>query len=337
MLYAFKPVLDLALLHEFYTNGKCEDFSIAPVAATRALLRQYDVVFRNRENMGHALIRANSSNTTAARPFPTGTSLVFALRLRNHSFPNFTNEYPAAKKTFLFTTAGVVPAAGEEVFELARTSISISGQLLPHRIVSNAEVTLILQNIDGIEVTRQKYPAGSADQIHSFDLRSMDNGFYSVTESTPAFTTHYYVDNELAFDNIFGLVQIINKAPTSFTYDGTQKFKISFTAKSTKWTYYVVAPGMPATDLKDNLKIVDNNNPQTLAFTKTYPLPNTDPTAPLLHKDIAKVARFESNAVIKMRQSARAGLELRKNNTVLIGHMPNPDVKNPTTQMFINI
>jgi hypothetical protein len=337
MLYAFKPVFDLALLHEFYTNNKCGDFSIAPVSATRTLLKQYDGVFRNRDNMGHALIRGNQNNTTAARPFPAGTSLVFALRLQNPSFSNFTNEYPDARKTFLFTNDGIVPDPDQESAELNRSLISISGQILGHRIASNVDVALILKDSNNQEITRQNYPAGSAGEVHSFDLRALENGFYTVSESAPASTTRYYIDNELAFDNVFGLVQIINKAPTPFTYDGQNKFRISFTAKSSKWTYYVVAPGMQASDLKDNLKIVDNNNPQTLVFTKTYPLPGADPTAALLYKDVAKVALFQSNAPIPMRQSARGGLELRKNNTVLISHMPNPDVKNPTAQMFINI
>src|SRR6185436_6335576 len=109
-------------------------------------------------------------------------------------------------------------------------------------------------------------------------------------------------------------------------------YRISFTAKSSTWKYYVVAPSVSGPDLN----ILDNGG-SAIGFSSTA-IPVDDKAAPLLNSDPLKtVVLFTSDTPLVFTQAARKQIELRKNMTTLIGNLPNPDISKPTTEMFIYV
>lgn len=333
MTSTFKNIFGLSLHHDFYREEKCCDFSIFPVSDTTRVMSNHAVLFRSKENAVFAVTLANEADTAPARPLKSDAALLFALKLDTPAFSNFTNENPSAGKIFLFTNSKI---AG--VPELIRQEIALTGTFLQHRIVTNLAVTLLLKDTAGNELARASFEAGSAGITWQFDVK-LTNDFYTVTESATATSYTYYADKDLVSSGIFGIVRIINHATLPFTYDGTLNYTITFTSRTQPWSYYVVAPGMSGADIMNQLTVV--NVPDTgmsaIVFTKTYPVPANDKTAPLLYKDTSKVALFASNQQLAFSQVPRKRIELRKNGTVLINHMPNPDVFAPGTEMFIYV
>ena len=333
MRSVFRTTFNLKLQHNYYADGRCMDFSVFPVDGTGAVLKRHDAVFRTFDNNVRLFILANAANSTAGKPFDRGCELFFGMHLNNSSFLNFTSEQPPARKVFLYTNKGAVTS------ELTRRQVAVSGSLLSHTITTNQAVTLALKDSTDTVLERKEYKAGFAGHIHCFDLRMRDPGLYTVAEDSSAVNTEYYVSDTMASANIFGLIQIVNLNLTPFTYDGNTEYKISFTASSSKWTYYVVAPGFSAAELQNLLEV--SHAVQTgmteIKFDKTYPVPPADPFPSLIYKDTAKVAMFVSKNAITFRQSTIKKLELKKNNTVLITDLPNPDVTSGKSTMFITI
>lgn len=334
MTSTFKNIFELALYHDFYKEEKCCDFTLLPVSAAARMMSNHGALFRTKENNAFAVILSDASDTTAARPIRPDVSLVFAMKLDNYAFSNFTNEFPSAGKIFLFSN-NIDPT----ITELDREEIFLCGNFLQHRIVSNLAVMLVLKDAGGNELARSSFEAGSSGIAWQFDVKLPANDFYTVTEDVTGDTFTYYSDKDLLVSGIFGLIRITNHATSPFTYDGALSYTISFTSSSRTWRYYVVAPGMSAADITAQLSVVNvpDLGMTAIAFTKTYPVPANDKTAPTLHKDTSKIALFASDQQLAFQQVPRKRIELRKNGTVLINHMPNPDVYAPGTEMFIYV
>lgn len=334
MANTFRTVFELSVLHNFYSDLRCRDFSLFPVSDTARLMRNHTMLFRNNENASRVLILADELNLTAARPVASGEGMVFAMKLNNPGFSCFTNEYPSGKKIFLFTNEGLAPGATE----LSRKEISLCGKMVSHRIVSNLAVTLILKDRKNQVIASAGFPAGSSGRDHCFEFILPRNDFYTVTEDITSVVYTYYNDSDLLFSGILGMVQIINQPASPYTYDGNTKYTISFTARSSPWSYYVVAPGMSGTDIGHlSIENVVGTGVTPVHFTKTYPIPPGDKIAPLLHGDTSKIALFVSNESLAFRQFQQKQMRLKKNGTVLINHMPNPDALKPGAEMFIYV
>jgi hypothetical protein len=330
----FRTVFEFSLLHSFYSDTRCCDFSVSPVNETARVMSNHKILFRNRDHSSTVLIMADDTNTTAARPMTSNGELLFAMRLNSAAFSNFTAEYPSAGKIFLFTNSD-----DPTIQELTREEISICGTFLSHRVVSNIAVTLTLKDRKGTVLSRTVLPAGSAGETHQFNVKLPGSDFYTVTEDVTATSYTYYSDRELAATSVFGLIRIINHASSPFAYDGKPNYTITFTPRTRAWLYYVVAPGMSGADISSQLNVVDvpETGMSPIMFVKTYPVPVNDKTAALLHKDTSKVILFSSNQQLAFSQAPRKRIELRKNGTVLINHMPNPDVSAPGPEMFIYV
>jgi hypothetical protein len=338
---AFRQVLQIDLLHGFYRDTRCRDFSVYALPDTQKLLRNRQAIFSFKESFGKMLILEDVSGTTAAHPIETGDTLVFAMELLTPALANFTVEWPSQRKIFLFTNEGNLtdPALGN--VPLLRSEISLSAKVLTHRVVSNSALTIELRNETGMLIETVAVDAGSADAERAFDIQKHPNGLFTVTEVVGMVSTNYtyYADDALLFKNIFGLIRIVNQSAFPFNYDGKPVYQISFTAKSSAWKYYVVAPNLPGTDAGTVLNIEDIGRPPASAilFSKTYPIPPDDKTAPMLSKDLSKVVLFTSTGLLVYQQAPRQEIELRKGTMTLIGNLPNPDVSKPNTEMFIYV
>lgn len=337
----FRTAFQVSLLHNFYKDSLCNDFSLFPVAETKELLRNRQAIFSFKNTFGKVMLQEDKTETTAAHPIESKDAFVFAMTLLNPSLGNITIEWPSPKKIFLFTNEGNLTDPAGAPVELIRSEITLCGKTLVHRIVSNDAVTLSLTDEHGAQIDSVAFPAGSADREKGFSLQKFSGGLFTVTETVGMNTTAYvyYADNELLFKNVFGLVRIINQPAFPFSYDGKPVYQVSFTSKSSAWKYYVVAPNLSGADISTQLNITDTGRTglDVIEFDKTYPVPPADTTAPMLYSDTTKIALFTSTIELQFMQLPRKQIELRKGSTVLLADLPNPDVKKPTTEILIYV
>ncbi|MDQ3110987.1 MAG: hypothetical protein M3R17_13925 [Bacteroidota bacterium] len=337
----FRQVLQLDIYHDFYRESGCRDFSVFTLPDTQKLLRNRQAIFSFKQGFGKMLILENVEGTSAAHPIVPGDVLLFGMELQNPSLANFTVEWPASKKIFLFTNVGNLTDPASTPVELIRSEISLSAKVITHVIVSNSASTLEIKNENGLLVNSMSINAGSAGREISFDVQHHSNGLFTISEIVLGVPTGYvyYADDTLLYKNIFALIRIVNQSAFPFNYDGKPFYRISFTSKSSNWKYYVVAPNLPGTDAGTTLSIEDIGRPPASAilFSKTYPIPSNDKTAPMLFKDLTKVVLFTSTGSLVYQQTPRQEIELRKGAMTLIGNLPNPDVSKPTTEMFIYV
>ncbi len=104
----YNPLFTLELLHKFYANGACIDFTIQPSAQTAFLLRGNNIIAKQYQ---HELYTGIEVNTTA-NPFilpAEGAQFTFFLQLNNPAFFNYTN-LPASfprNKIYYFTNRNI--------------------------------------------------------------------------------------------------------------------------------------------------------------------------------------------------------------------------------------
>ncbi|MEO5645314.1 MAG: hypothetical protein ABIQ40_03605 [Bacteroidia bacterium] len=337
----FRQVLQFDVLHDFYRESRCTDFVLYALSDTQKVLRNRQAIFSFKQGFGKMLILENIAGTTAAHPITPTDVLLFGMELQNPSLANITVEWPSPKKIFLFTNVGNVTDPATTPVELIRSEISLSAKIISHVIVSNSALTLEVKNENGLLVESIAVKAGSAGGEFSFDVQHHSNGLFTISEIVLGVPTDYvyYADDALLYKNIFALIRIVNQSAFPFNYDGKPFYRISFTAKSSNWKYYVVAPNLPGTDAGTTLNIEDIGRPlpSAIAFDKTYPVPAGDKTAPMLFQDLSKVVLFTSVNPLVYQQLPRQQIELRKGALTLIGNLPNPDVSKPITEMFIYV
>jgi hypothetical protein len=339
MRFSFNTIFQVNVLHSFYADGKCNDFVFFPLAETAETLRNHQAIVRSAGNNLRAAILADDGPVKARVPLQDKENLLFGMKLNNYAFSNFTNEYPATKKIFLFTNETNVNDPSLAPVPLTKKEIGLAGPVIFHTLITNLAVTLILKSSDGTIISTEKYSAGSKDKVHAFDKQNLAPGLYTVTEDTGATTDYtYYSDRDLLSETVFGIIRIVNQPAFNFTYDGKPIYTISFTAKNSSWRYYVVARSLSGADI-NALNIFDAGRTglNVIGFTRTYPVPANDTTAPLLANDLSKVTLFTSNNPLVWQQTPRQRIELRKSGTTLLSDLPNPDIQSPETKMYIVI
>jgi hypothetical protein len=339
----FLPVFNIELRHSFYTDALCSDFELFPLAETQLLMRNRQAIFSFRKTFGKMMMLADATTvTTAAHPISGTDALLFGMTLLNPALANITTEWPSPKKIFLFTNADNLTDPATSAVTLSRQEISLSPKVIVHAINESVAGTATLKNDTGALVATQTFGTGLNGTELPFDVQHLPSGLYTVTETTTDGPVDYlyYADNQLLFKNIFGLIRIVNQPAFPFSYDGKPVYRVSFTPKSAQWKYYVVAPAMSGADI-GNLSVVQTGaGSSAIVFTKTYPVPAADKTAPILSTDTSKVALFTSNLSLAYQQAPRKQIELRKGSATVLSNLPNPDIRQPatgTTEMFIYV
>lgn len=104
----WRPLVDLALRHEFFADGDCRGLAAAETAATARVVRNHGLLVRT----SPSAVRVFASDA-APVPDDPGLALVFVLRIRDRTFTACTDPAGAsAGGTLRYDTT--VPAAADE-------------------------------------------------------------------------------------------------------------------------------------------------------------------------------------------------------------------------------
>ncbi|MDQ2751607.1 MAG: hypothetical protein M3R72_01125, partial [Bacteroidota bacterium] len=86
----YNLLFSVELLHQFFANGKCNDFTIVPSTQTRADLQGYKIVAKPNGNILYAGIATDAGGNAFIVP-ADGAKFTFYLQLNNPLFYNYTN------------------------------------------------------------------------------------------------------------------------------------------------------------------------------------------------------------------------------------------------------
>jgi len=109
----FASLFTVELLHKFYSDQLCPDFTITPSASALNILNGRRVIVKQYQNMLYTGIQ--STNSQSFIPVENGMQLTFFLQLNNPLFFNYTN-LPATFNTnqiYYFTNRNVNAANGK--------------------------------------------------------------------------------------------------------------------------------------------------------------------------------------------------------------------------------
>ena len=333
----FKPLFSLSVTHEYY-GGACPDFEFLFPDATRRLIRNGRLLIKQVGHTLHCVFEANEQGD-AIKPL-AGETLRLGLKLRNPHFSNFTKWALDGLAPLYRNRAAPAQLDGP-------LGVQLAGSVIVHTITKGSRpVTLTLK--DAANAVLQTDPVDSRDvKQYSFvdgllkDGRALLPGAYTVSEAYPATTGEvpYYVDSELMSAGVFGVVELELHSGFHAT---PPAFEIAFEARAEKLKYYVVATRYGDTDFA-KLDVSDQGfgeeqRPE-VKFTRVTSnnFASDDLSPALVGTGNDKVALFRSNTAQPRLAKARSKIQLKRNNEVLIQHLPAPTEHQAQADLIIHV
>lgn len=125
---SYKQLFQLSILHEYYQNQVCPDFSIEPTNECSKLLRGHRLILKNKVN-GILVIAPVDSEQKSWVELADNLRFTFILKLQNKDFINFTDiDWKSLDDIYQFSNEKNTQSG---VSDLERTRTSLSDRRLP--------------------------------------------------------------------------------------------------------------------------------------------------------------------------------------------------------------
>ena len=335
MTTQFRGLFTINIDHGYYDAQAGQVFDFVIPEDTAQSLRNLKMLARVRDGAIHLLFEADE--TGAGRIPAGGKRLRFGLRLTNPFFSNVTDLGG-------FGSGGAIPLYQNTGSTLSSPQKAILvGTLLNHPITRiERPVTVTLKGSTGQILQAEEITADQSRTAVVFDLTGRDVGVYTIEETYSGGTGSalYYSDAALLKTGISGVVEI---GLHNDFYAVAPKFKITFKAKEETLKYYVVARNY--TDAEFNqLSVTDtgfgaDGRPE-VRFTKVPSGALTvDDASParLLEDSGGKLVLFKSIGKVARREKARRNIQLNKNGSVMVAHLPQPGIDRSNSDLYIHV
>ena len=311
----FLPLIDLRIRHAYYVDGRCNDFSIDPSAATQRLLINYRCIVRHLPDG----LSVNTAAVDSAQPFlplPQGENLVFHLRATNPEFPLFTDLAGFADNMApVFTTKG---ASGKPmVLKLSARTATQTERLVFPAEEANAEFALGGQPLAG--APGAAYLVNGLDGVPTVSPGKTEQRITVQAEAKPSarpFTVTYPVRPQLP-PGIFADVEIqVGTVETACV--------IQFQARQAYCRYYLITgPTLTA----DSYSIVSSDK-----FTASDVDPADSIGLALQNQSVpaggVQVKCFTSDAQLPVGPSVPRDLQFQQGNSKSTERLAVPPVRN---------
>jgi hypothetical protein len=310
----FRSLFEVEIAHAYY-GGPCPDIEFVVPAATPALAAGR-LLARKRNGRLVVLFEADDANLPL-RPI-VGTTLLLGLRVGNPYFANFTAAPVAAGHLPIYTNQAVPGALAPP---LTGRIAGFRQQIAP--ALAERPLNLRWQR-GGQTVAEQTLIAGQTEA--TFVTRDWPAGLYTLSEQAagPLSLSHWLVHPELAGQQLWGVLAVTVDA--SF-YASPPLLSISLTARHEQLKYYVVARNYGANEFSqlnfNDAGAAEQGRP-ALVFDK---IASTNFAADDLPPDVlgdaaSRIVLFQSRVEVDRRAGGYRKLQLRRNNEVLIQHLP---------------
>ena len=263
---AYNRLFNIQVVHNFYVdNVSKKDLAFAPTRSTIIAMKNSNMLFRNEEGGFRVLYKVDDTNA----PFInfSNVRLVFALQLLNiNEFFNFSDlndtvnmKNYSAGKILYFTNIGNtgINDLSYSLIDYLRP-VTFTYQFPQTAIAPNPSTDFanIIIKDQGNNPVTPVYPPSTgiapdaSNQYHyPIDFTKLPKGLYKFETWTTNSPTHVtetiYIDNDLASQGVFGIVDIlaISGADTSFPQPPTyvsRLYNMNFVRRETQWKYIVV-------------------------------------------------------------------------------------------------
>jgi len=324
------PLFNLSILHPYYADQRCMDFSIEPDTTTSKLFSNYRCTLLYTSNGVQVL----TAVTDAVEPFitmPKDLKFCFQLRLKNSDFPLFTDLTEISQcEVPLFTNANSSSgntvklnrtcqrAWMSETFSVAKPSaaerFTLGGTPLQGQQLNDFEIS-------GLDSQTGPIQYDQAGKVLSANTKSVSVG--------TIFEVRYETLPQKDRD-AFAQVEIFNNASLPGVAKGPGEFQIVFQPKQVRWQYYLVADknnvDFGIKDAGDAPLVFDAENRRDLNQ-------NPDP-ADRIAVSLAgqypemKRIRFGSDKLISCQQQPRKSMHLFMGPDQILDVLPNPSLRN---------
>jgi hypothetical protein len=336
----FLPLIDLNLTHTYYTDGRCRDFRIEPTPETQQLLKNYRCVLKSLPH-GFRILIAVTDQGIPVIPLQKEITFAFQLQLQNPDFALFTDLTEITQMAApLYTNAEVSPGTPGSLALVARrawaTERFVVRQPAPEDhftlggrpLAGRQPPDFVIETSSGSTVTLTHYDEAAKSITLNSSTLEIGDTFKLTYETTPQRAR-----------GIFAEVEIIYNNTTPEIATTPVEFQLPFSAKKTRWKYYLVADKIGAP-----YYIKDTGTPPILFSPKNRTDLNQQPdpvdeVAQALAAQYPKLQRlrFVSDEPIPCQQAARKSLQLRlkangtPNDPQVAGALPNPSFQNYAT------
>jgi hypothetical protein len=323
----YLPLFNLEILHDFYSDQRCNDFWITPTPETERLLARYRCTLKYFPG-GIRIIVAVTDEGIPFISLSADLILGFNLRLKNPDFALFTDLTEIGKaESPLFTNNGVEPN-----LSLVSRQTKITESFVVSQSIENEQ--FLLSDRPRPSLHPEDFDlSGLGSVIHpdKFDAEAKIITLSSKSVMPGSQFNVSYPSAHHQNGNIFAQVEISLKDPQTRKMDIEKNFIVSFTAKNARWKYYVVTDNstfIPTIDDKESA-VIFNSNDRTDLTNLPDPL---DAIGKQLTEQYPKMHyfRFISSSLIPCRQTTRKAIQLQLNGEKVVDALPNPSFQNYT-------
>lgn len=334
MTTQFDILFTLSISHSYYRT-QAADFDFVIPRDTLRLFQNRKLIHKVRD--GRLYLLSESDEAGAALIPATGQTIRIGLKLINPHFGNFT-ELDFTPGTIRLYKNSSTPNALD-----SPQKVTIVGNLLSHTLTDVTRPVTATMFQSASQLLGSETVTTDNDRLSvTFDLTHQASGSYFVEETYPADVktlTAYYRDPDLLQQGVLGVVEIV--VDSSF-YASAPEFNVPFAARQETLKYYLVTHKYSNTDLSQ-LEVSDQGFTEEgrpeITFTKVAAVDFTSAEAPvtLFGNSNIKVVLFKSQAAVARREKARRKIQLNRNGTVLIQHLPQPGADQTTADMIIHV
>lgn len=307
MNIAYSRLLEIKMLNKYYTDWICRDFSIVPTPATRAIMKNYQLLARPTDGGLVILARVDDQdNLLVPIPPADGFKLVFELKLNTPFFLNFTN-LPLQGPSIDYLNAALKPAyyftnlydnehsAGEPVGDLKLLSkttgleVSAADQIIYWPKIANIRLpaeansfSLELKTPDGSNFQTINISESQNFLQRDVKFTSVPAGNYLISFNGGA-DAPIYLDDDFYQRAPFGLIEVFHHSGVPAAYQFVaganhneidfQTYHIWFDNRSAVWRYIYPA-GTPGNYNIRHMPSGDRFTGQTIGERVIYSSPN---------------------------------------------------------------
>lgn len=326
ILYKYIKILNLKIMHGFYSSFYTSDLELEPTPECSLLLKNLGIVFK-KHKYGLSLFGDVAQGITLLKGIPDDARFSFLIKLKNRHFHNFSNiPFPGKEQFFYFNnkSANADGVFGQPGNKLLLTNNNYVGrQDLMKKVTgtynfplpgNGSSKTAKLSFID-LGVTYQE-TADSVDGFYhfQFDMKNAPSGRCKLTiDASVVAVDNFYYLNEVHMGSTFGIVELFATAAAENTFvtNGNQPdykdFKIAFEKRSTIWRYKIT-------------------NTLNVSFPDAGILAPSPHVFNKINDDL-----YISQSAVPMLESGIASIEFRKDvaddTTTLFENLPNAGIE----------
>jgi hypothetical protein len=335
----FKKLFEVEVLHNFYKNGYCKDIDIYPTQECLQYLTNNKMVFRL-TNSGFKVLYA--ATDTAGTPLIelNDNTFRFVCKLKNPQ-----RFYYMTKMEF---DSSVLEAGNNVCFTNSNVTTEALTESIIHRVVSNEfiydfpfqatdvlldEASLEILDFDDTSIVIESYSGIKPDELGNYKQKLEFKGIelkryvFRVSDTNnPSQDIIIQVDNNLARENIFGLIEI------NYEENSLEKYTAQLLRKESYWKYIIVNKNNLIDFSSEELELNDTSGSASSPYD-IYTFTNTVQPDADVSIEGCETAVFTSDALIPCYEVPKLNLQLKRvsgpPDTIdieLKSHLPNPVV-----------